>query len=39
MITWNMISEVEKSLGIKHTAIIRCCKNTKKLLEVINENM
>ncbi len=28
--TWNMISEVEKSLGIKHTAIIRCCKNTRK---------
>lgn len=25
-----MISEVEKSLGIKHTAIIGCCKNTRK---------
>lgn len=30
MITWNMISEVEKSLGIKHTAIIGCCKNARK---------
>lgn len=28
--TWNMISEAEKSLGINHTAIIRCCKNASK---------